>query len=52
MRGVNNPAAKLTMEEVVEIKKRVSEGESVKVLSSVFNVHETTIRRINKRSYT
>ena len=50
-RGENNPASKLTAEQVREIRKRRASGETTRILSDEFGVSMEMIRMIVKRQW-
>lgn len=51
MRGEKNPASKLSDKQATEIRKRVENGENVRLLVACFNVSNVTIRNVCRRKH-
>lgn len=45
--GINNPSAKLDLENVIEIRKLLKEGLTQKTIAKKYGLNQTTISRIN-----
>lgn len=48
--GTNNPSAKLSVEQVLEIRSRIANKENIEELASKFNVGRSTIYRIKNNA--
>lgn len=47
--GAESPAAKLTQKDVDDIRKRLTNGETTRMLGEEYGVHSSTISRLNTR---